>query len=93
VKRIRLGGIDINDMPVAFADVHPFAKLGLTDKPAVLLGMDALRLFDRVSVDFPNRRVRLLGGSRSQLEGARFANAARAARSWGIGGAKRPSAP
>lgn len=73
VKRIRLGGIDINDMPVAFADAHPFAKLGLKDRPALLLGMDALRLFDRVSVDFPNRRVRLLGGSRSQLQGARFA--------------------
>lgn len=73
VKRIRLGGIDINDMPVAFADVHPFAKLGLTGKPALLLGMDALRLFERVSVDFPNRRVRLLGGSRSELQGARLA--------------------
>lgn len=73
VKRIRLGGIDINNMPVAFADAHPFIKLGLTEKPALLLGMDALRLFDRVSVDFPNRRVRLLGGSRSQLDGARFA--------------------
>ncbi|HEX8380150.1 MAG TPA: retroviral-like aspartic protease family protein [Allosphingosinicella sp.] len=73
VKRIRLGGIDINDMPVAFADVHPFSKLGLSDRPALLLGMDALRLFDRVSVDFPNRRVRLLSGSRSQLEGSRFA--------------------
>ncbi|HEX8308472.1 MAG TPA: retroviral-like aspartic protease family protein [Allosphingosinicella sp.] len=73
VKKIRLGGIDIKDMPVAFADVHPFAKLGLTKKPALLLGMDALRLFDRVSVDFPNRRVRLLGGSRSQIEGDRFA--------------------
>ena len=73
VRRIRLGGIDINDMPVAFADVHPFKKLGLSKKPALLLGMDALRLFDRVSVDFPNRRVRLLGGSRSQLQGNRLA--------------------
>lgn len=73
VKRIRLGGIDINDMPVAFADVHPFAKLGLSDRPALLLGMDALRLFERVSVDFPNRRVRLLGGSRSERMGTRFA--------------------
>jgi predicted aspartyl protease len=73
VKRIRLGGIDINDMPVAFADVHPFAKLGLSKKPALLLGMDALRLFDRVSVDFPNRRVRLLGGSRSERVGSRLA--------------------
>ncbi|HEX8625750.1 MAG TPA: retroviral-like aspartic protease family protein [Allosphingosinicella sp.] len=75
VKRIRLGGIDINDMPVAFADVHPFKKLGLSKRPALLLGMDALRLFDRVSVDFPNRRVRLLGGSRSQLQGSRLAAA------------------
>jgi predicted aspartyl protease len=66
VKTIRLGGIDIHDMPVAFADVHPFSKLGLTNR-------DALHLFDRVSVDFPNRRVRLLGGSRSQIDGARFA--------------------
>jgi predicted aspartyl protease len=73
VKRIRLGGIDINDMPVAFADVHPFSKLGLSDRPALLLGMDALRLFERVSVDFPNRRVRMLGGSRSQLPGSRLA--------------------
>jgi predicted aspartyl protease len=73
VKRIRLGGIDIQDLPVAFADVHPFSKLGLSKRPALLLGMDALRLFDRVSVDFPNRRVRLLGGSRSGLQGSRFA--------------------
>lgn len=73
VKRIRLGGMDIHDMPVAFANVHPFAKLGLSKKPALLLGMDALRLFDRVSVDFPNRRVRLLSGSRSQRQGTRFA--------------------
>ncbi len=73
VKRIRLGGVDINNMPVAFADVHPFIKLGLTEKPALLLGMDALRLFDRVSVDFPNRRVRLLGKSTSELHGTRFA--------------------
>jgi predicted aspartyl protease len=73
VKRIRLGGVDINNMPIAFADAHPFTKLGLTTKPALLLGMDALRLFDRVSVDFPNRRVRLLGGSRSERMGTRFA--------------------
>jgi predicted aspartyl protease len=73
VKRIRLGGMDISNMPVAFADVHPFTKLGLSKRPALMLGMDALRLFDRVSVDFPNRRVRLMGGSRSQLQGQRFA--------------------
>jgi predicted aspartyl protease len=59
-RRIRIGGVDIHDLPVAFHDVHPFRQLGLMDRPALLLGMDALQLFDRVSVDFANRRVRVL---------------------------------
>jgi predicted aspartyl protease len=66
VKHIRLGGIDIYDLAVAFSDVHPFRQLGLTDRPALLLGMDALRLFSRVSVDFANRRVTLLAPGRSE---------------------------
>jgi len=70
LDRIKLGGVEINDMPVAFADVHPFRKLGLTKRPALLLGMDALRLFDRVSVDFANRKVRFMsgGGARRETE-------------------------
>ncbi len=59
-RRIKIGGIDINNLPIAFADAHPFRQLGLGNRPALLLGMDALQLFDRVSVDFPNRRVRVL---------------------------------
>ncbi len=57
---IRLGGADIANLPIAFADAHPFRQLELLDRPAILLGMDALRLFSRVSVDFPNRRVKML---------------------------------
>ena len=73
VRTIRLGGVDINDMPVAFADVHPFKKLGLTDRPALLLGMDALKLFERVSVDFANRKVRLLPPGHTERSGTLFA--------------------
>jgi predicted aspartyl protease len=73
VRKIRLGGVDINNMPVAFADVHPFRKLGLMNRPALLLGMDALSLFERVSVDFPNRRVRLLPPASAERAGTRFA--------------------
>jgi predicted aspartyl protease len=62
MRRIRIGEMDITDLPIAFADVHPFRKLQLTDRPAILLGMDALQLFERVSVDFANRRVRMLSG-------------------------------
>ena len=68
-RKIRLGTMTIKDLPVAFADVHPFRKLDLLDRPALLLGMDVLRLFDRVSVDFPNRRVRLLHEPSSGLHG------------------------
>ena len=59
-RRITIGGIDITNLPVAFAEVHPFRHLDLTEHPAILLGMDAMQLFDRVSFDFANRRVRLL---------------------------------
>lgn len=68
VKRLKIGGIDIENMPIAFADVHPFKKLELTHRPALLLGMDALQLFERVSVDFANRKVRLLPGDTSFLQ-------------------------
>lgn len=73
VRKIRLGGVDINNMPVAFADVHPFRKLGLMKRPALLLGMDALRMFERVSVDFPNRRVRLLPPGSAERTGTQLA--------------------
>ena len=68
-RRVRLGGVDITRLPVAFAEVYPFRQLELTNRPALLLGMDALQLFDRVSVDFANHRVRLLLDDSSVLSG------------------------
>ena len=73
-KQVRLGGIRITNLPVAFAEVHPFKALDLNDRPALLLGMDALRLFDRVSVDFANRKVRFLAPERrAETLGTRYA--------------------
>jgi hypothetical protein len=77
VGRIKLGTMDIHQLPIAFADAKPFRKLGLSDRPALLLGMDALKLFERVSVDFPNRTVKLLAPARSELDRAVLAGAAR----------------
>jgi predicted aspartyl protease len=57
IKRIAINGLDINDLPVSFADSQAFRVLGLHEQPALLLGMDSLSLFDRVEIDFPNRRV------------------------------------
>lgn len=58
--RVQLGGATIRGLPVAFADIPPFAYFGLENRPALMLGMDALRAFRRVEIDFPDRKVRLL---------------------------------
>lgn len=60
VRRVTLGGIEMADLPVAFADALPFKRFGLADKPALMLGMDSLKLFRRVSIDFANREIRFL---------------------------------
>lgn len=60
VRRIRIGGVNIDSVAIAFADAHPFERFGLTEKPAMLLGMDTLRGFRRVSVDFAQKKVRFL---------------------------------
>jgi len=60
VPDILVGKVRFGEMPVAFADVTPFERFGLTKRPALLLGMDALRAFRRVDIDFPNRQVRFL---------------------------------
>lgn len=60
IADMRIGGVELRGMPVAFTDAEIFHKLGLTEKPALLLGMDVLRNFSRVSVDFANRSVRFL---------------------------------
>lgn len=55
-----MGSATIRALPVAFADAPPFAAFGLAERPALLLGMDALRLFRRVHIDFARRELRLL---------------------------------
>lgn len=59
VRMIKIGDAEINDMPIAFADAPPFRAFGLEKKPAIMLGMDALKLFARVQIDFANRELRL----------------------------------
>lgn len=60
VDELKVGGVVFRGLPVAFADVAPFKRLGLERQPAIMLGMDAITVFRRVDIDFPNREVRLL---------------------------------
>ena len=58
VDRLDIGGVGFENVPVAFSDVPPFKRFGLADTPALLLGMDTLRLFRTVAIDFANREIR-----------------------------------
>ncbi|MFZ4747072.1 MAG: hypothetical protein ACOYLK_09300 [Sphingomonas sp.] len=58
VRELKLGPVVLSDVPLAFADVPPFAVFGLADQPALLLGTDMMDAFRRVSLDFRARKVR-----------------------------------
>lgn len=58
LPRIRIGGVYLENVVVAFADASPFRLFGLENQPALFLGSDLLRSFKRVSLDFRNRKVR-----------------------------------
>jgi len=57
VAEMHIGALTIRNMRLAFADLHTFDRYGLSDKPAMLLGMDVLSLCDRVTVDFDRREA------------------------------------
>lgn len=79
LRRVQIEGIDVNDLSISFADSHAFTALGLKDRPAMLLGMDGLRLFDRIEIDYANKRIIFdlpdaaarPGGQRLAQDGAR----------------------
>jgi predicted aspartyl protease len=54
---VNIEGMDVNDLTISFADSHAFRALGLADRPAMLLGMDGLQLFDRIEIDYANKRI------------------------------------
>lgn len=57
LPRLRLGGMALNNIRAAFAPLHIFSLWGLDDRPAMLVGVDVLRHFDEVSLDFGRRQV------------------------------------
>jgi predicted aspartyl protease len=68
VRELTVGGITLKKMPVVFADSHAFKRLGLNDEPALLLGMNALRSFDRVSIDFARKKLKVVLPEESSLQ-------------------------
>ena len=56
-RRLELGSAVVNNIVISFAESPTFGALGLSDRPALILGMSELRLFRRVAIDFRSSRV------------------------------------
>ena len=54
---LQIGRARLQNIPIMFADSPTFHALGLADQPALMLGMQELKLFRRVAIDFKTRRV------------------------------------
>lgn len=78
IGEVRMGGVTLRNIPVLFADAAPFRELGLQDKPALLLGIQALKAFDRVAIDFGRGKVDFLLPDAGSLDPGRLANLLRA---------------
>ncbi|MBN8829800.1 MAG: retropepsin-like domain-containing protein, partial [Sphingomonadales bacterium] len=76
VRKLTIGSVTLNNVPMVFLDAAPFEELDLADKPAMLLGMRMLRLFDQVAIDFGNRHVDFrIRDSAASYGGSQFASA------------------
>jgi len=74
VRELNVGGVTLKQLPVVFADSHAFQRLGLNDRPALLLGMNALRSFDKVSIDFAKKKLRVVLPEEGAVERSAFAS-------------------
>ena len=52
-----VGRASVRNFPILFADSPPFRSLGLSEEPAMILGMAELKLFRRVAIDFKTQRI------------------------------------
>ena len=70
MKQVEIGDVILKDLVILFSTAPIFRSLELEDKPAVLLGMNAMRAFDKVSIDFARKQLRMVVPEQSSLEGA-----------------------
>jgi hypothetical protein len=54
---LRLGGLRIGNLSAVFADLHIFRIWDLLEAPAILLGVDVMRHFASIDLDFGRRQV------------------------------------
>lgn len=59
ISVLKLAGLEVRGAYVTFSDLHIFDTWGLTDTPALLIGMDLLGLVDTLVIDYRLREVQI----------------------------------
>ncbi|MDP2259570.1 MAG: retroviral-like aspartic protease family protein [Caulobacter sp.] len=62
LEALTLGGLRFTSVPVVVCDLHLFSQWDLDQKPAVLLGVNVLRLFSSVELDYSRGHMLFQGG-------------------------------
>lgn len=73
LDELHVGGVKLQKLSIVFTDAPIFRVLKLDEKPALLLGMNAIRAFDRVSIDFANRKFRVVLPERGEMQNFQLA--------------------
>jgi hypothetical protein len=56
---IELGSVQIHDPGVTYGDLYIFKRWGLTNEPAILIGMDSLGLLDTLIIDYRRHELQM----------------------------------
>lgn len=67
LRHLEIGGLTLGNVAIVFADARTFKQLNLDRKPALLLGMNAIGAFKKVSIDFVSRKFRVVLPEESAL--------------------------
>ncbi|MDO9222324.1 MAG: aspartyl protease family protein [Caulobacter sp.] len=67
LDNLQLGGLRFGDVQVVISDLDLFEQWGMADRPAILLGVNVLRLFSRVEMDYGRKRVMFRVGADPQI--------------------------
>jgi len=57
IPPLRMGGLRIGNMSAVFVDLHVFDIWDLKDTPAILVGVDVMRHFRSIELDFGGKKV------------------------------------
>jgi predicted aspartyl protease len=56
-RTVKLDTMTMSNSMLVFADTPAFEKLGMVKRPAMFMGMNQLKLFQRVAIDFSTKRI------------------------------------